>query len=125
MKIRAYAGIVAAFGLAGPALAHGDGDCVGYEELAAGDDVAALAAIETSSFDAQDPAKLINEAVALARTGQSDAAQARFEAAVRSSDRVRLETATGEWVDSRWLAMRGLAMLESGAFQQNVAMKTR
>ncbi len=125
MKIRTYAGIVAAFVLAGPALAHGDGDCVGYEELAAGNDVAALAAIETSSFDAQDPAKLINEAVALARTGQYEAAEARFETAARSSERVRLETATGEWVDSRWLALRGLAMLDSGAFQQHVALRTR
>ena len=57
-----------------------------------------------------------NLGIAYAREGQLDHARALFEQAARSEDRVRLETATGEWVDSRWLAIRAIALLDAGEF---------
>lgn len=99
---------------------------IGYEELVAGEDRAAIAAIEDCETLAEtDPARLINHGVALARVGEYDAARARFEAAAKSEDRYRLETAAGDWVDSRVLARRGLAMLERGEFDRYVALTMR
>lgn len=99
---------------------------VGYAELVTGQDRAAIEAIENCDTLAQDdPARLINHAVALARVGDYDAARERFEAAARSEDRYRLETANGEWVDLRVLARRGLAMLTRGEFDRYVAVTMR
>ena len=87
---------------------------VGYEQLVAGHNDAAINAIEGRSARAGDPAGLINLGIAYARNGDSRKAKALFEEAYNARDRVELETATGAWVDSRTLARRALAMLDSG-----------
>ena len=89
---------------------------VGYEHLAAGDDAAAIALIESASAPANEPARLINLGIAYARQGDAARARALFEAAHRAPERVELETSTGTWVDSRVLARQALTMLDSGGF---------
>lgn len=91
---------------------------VGYEQLIAGRQDAAITAIEERSADAADPARLINLGIAYARTGDTRRARALFEQAYQARDWVELETATGTWVDSRTLARQALAMLESGQFSR-------
>ena len=122
MNIIALAALVAIQGSGAEATPHDDANCIGYEELRSGQESAALNAIERSDFSKSDPAVLINEGIALARLGDYDAARVRFEAVMAHEERMRLETAGGEWVDSRWLAKRGLAMLGNGDFQRYVAM---
>ena len=90
---------------------------IGYRELVVGENRAAIEAIqECDELPSTDPARQINLAVALARVGQYEAAKERFDAAARNAERYELETASGDWVDSRVLARRGLAMLEVGKF---------
>ena len=99
---------------------------IGYAELVVGHDREALSAIEEcEKVSHRDPARQINHAVALARLGDYDEARLRFAAAARSSDRYELETATGEWVDSKVLARRGIAMLDRGEFSNYVALANR
>ena len=60
------------------------------------------------------PTSYADEAQAWQReTGE---ARAMFEAAAQNDTRYRLETASGEWMDSRDLARRALAMLDKGEF---------
>lgn len=90
---------------------------VAYDELSAGDTAAAIDKIEKSEApDADHPARSINLGIAYARAGRTDEARAMFEAAAQSDTRYRLETASGEWMDSRDLARRALAMLDRGEF---------
>ena len=96
-------------------------DAVGYPELVAGRDDAAITVINTQERS-DDPARLINLGVAYARTGDTARARAMFRAAHTSEERVDLETASGEWVYSRVLARRALAMLDSGEFRRVEAL---
>lgn len=90
-------------------------DKVGYEPLMEGRTLAAIAEIESNNaLHAKDPARLINLGIAYARTGQPAQARALFEAAMRSENRLALETSAGEWKDSRHLARLALKMLDSG-----------
>ncbi len=90
---------------------------VAFDELAAQRNAAAIARIESNGqLDEADPARLINLGIAYARQGDSAAARTLFERAVRGSERLNLETATGDWVDSRALARRALAALDRGDF---------
>lgn len=99
---------------------------VGYEELVANDNAAARQAIESSSeLESGDPAVLINHGIALARTGNYEAARARFEAAASARNSVELETADGKWVDSRRLARKAIAMLDKGEFARYYALSLR
>jgi len=99
---------------------------VGYEELVARDDYAAREAIENSDQLAEDdPARLINHGIALARTGHYEEARAAFEAAAAARNSVELETAEGKWVDSRRLARKALAMLDKGEFARYYALSLR
>ncbi|EDL48777.1 hypothetical protein [Erythrobacter sp. SD-21] len=104
-----------------------EADCtMGYEELVSGEGREALRAIEQCGAAASDdPALQINHGVALARVGEFDAARESFTAAVRHADRFDLETASGDWVDSRVLARKGLAMLDSGKFRGYEALAVR
>ncbi|MCB2085440.1 MAG: hypothetical protein H6920_09520 [Sphingomonadaceae bacterium] len=88
---------------------------VAYEELSAQQNRAAIEKLEAQPVT-EDPAKLINLGIAYAREGRHVQARAMFEQAARSENRVQLETATGEWVDSRWLAVRAIALLDEGEF---------
>lgn len=104
--------IAAAAAAAAPPVAN-----VGYAELMRGDDAAAIAVItETQGADTDHPAALINLGVASARRGDVELARHYFQAVIKSREIVELETSTGEWVDTRTLGRRALAMLESGAF---------
>ncbi len=90
---------------------------VGFEELSEGRNQAAIVEIELNSeLDADDPARLINLGIAHAREGRAEQAREMFRAALRSDTPLRLETATGDWVDSRTLARQALAMLDRGEF---------
>ena len=48
-----------------------------------------------------------------------------FTAAARNQQRYRLETAQGDWMDSRNLARRALAMLDRGEFRTNGRVASR
>ncbi len=88
---------------------------VGYEPLVEGRDAAALEELNgNTDLASDDPARLINLGIAYARMGRTEQARAMFEAAMRSSDRVVLETASGEWKDSRHLARLAMQMLDRG-----------
>lgn len=90
---------------------------VAFDELAAEQNAAAIARIESNvELDQADPARLINLGIAYARQGRADAARALFERAARHAERLNLETANGDWIDSRALARRALAALDRGEF---------
>jgi len=88
---------------------------VGYEPLMQDRPAAAIAEIESNTrLDADDPALLINLGVAYARQGHTAMARAKFEEAMKSADRMTLETSEGEWKDSRHHARLALKMLDAG-----------
>ncbi len=119
--------ILASQGAAVAAVPGPQADCdVGYEELVADRNGAARDAIEAcEELAADDPARLINHAIALARTGRYDAARADLEAAATARDSIELETASGAWVDSRHLARKAIALLDRGEFARYYAMSLR
>jgi hypothetical protein len=88
---------------------------VALDHLMAGQDDAAITVINRQP-ETDDPARLINLGVAYARTGDTARARAMFRAAHNAPERVDLETASGEWVYSRVLARRAIAMLDRGEF---------
>jgi Flp pilus assembly protein TadD len=89
---------------------------VAFDHMVAGRHETAVAILEARPAGLKDPALLINLGIAYARQGDSARARTLFEAALRSPDRVELETATGAWVDSRILARQALTMLDAGKF---------
>lgn len=92
-------------------------DRIGLDELNRGDNAAAIQEIMANDgLATDDPARNINLGVAYAREGRFDEARAHFRVALLSADRVALQTARGEWVDSRELARRGLRKLAMGTF---------
>lgn len=99
---------------------------VAYASLKAGDDQRAISEIESgSSSEKEDPASLINLGVAYARAGDEVRARQYFEAALASPERYSLETANGEWVDSRRLAAKALRKLDRGEFRSAVMLTQR
>ncbi len=90
---------------------------VGYEPLIEGRDSAAIEELQSNTeLEEDDLVRLINLGVAYARQGREEEARAMFEAAMRSDDREVLETANGEWKDSRHLARLALQMLDADEF---------
>ncbi|MXP45945.1 hypothetical protein GRI43_00875 [Altererythrobacter luteolus] len=88
---------------------------VAFDELSAARNSEAIVRIESNAaLDRDDPARLINLAVAYAREGRTDEARELLDLAVHSGARYQLETASGDWVDSRRLALKAIAMLDSG-----------
>lgn len=92
------------------------GSEVGFADMVAGRNDAAITVIERQAAKSADPAQLINLGVAYARLGDLTRARAMFRAAYAAPEPVDLETASGEWVYSRTLARQALAMLDSGRF---------
>ena len=123
------AGTIIAIVASGPIMVMGssEGDYeIGYEELIADENAEALAIIERGDVLAHDdPARLINHGVALARTGQLAAAREKFSAVALHRERLELETNSGGWVDSRNLAERALAMIDAGAQPHRFALLLR
>ncbi len=109
----AFIASAAALALLQTAPAHDDKVDVAYDELVSEQNAAAIERIEANeALDQNDPARLINLGIANAREGRVALARKLLSAAARSEARDRLETASGEWVDSRWLARRALAQLD-------------
>lgn len=88
---------------------------VAYTQMMRGEDGAAIARIAAES-GTYDPAKCINVAIAHARRGESELARKHFQAVIDQRDVIELETSTGQWIDARTIARRGLAMLDRGQF---------
>lgn len=98
----------------------------GYEELSEGRNVAAIASIELDdSLEQDDPARLINLGIAYARRGDEQRARQLFQAAAESDSRCDLQTASGQWIDSRELALKAVAMLDRGEFKSASRMTMR
>ncbi|MBU0669020.1 MAG: hypothetical protein KKG32_02940 [Alphaproteobacteria bacterium] len=101
-------------------------DNFGRQALVDGRETAAIAAImDNDRIETDDPARLINLGIAYAREGDAELARQLFEAARDNRTRVELETAEGEWVDSRRLARQALAMLERGEFADSARIAAR
>ena len=99
---------------------------VAFDQLAAGENRAAIVEItQNDTLDNNDPARLLNLGVAYAREGEIEQARELFRAAVFSDERQLLETASGEWVDSRVLARLALAKLNGGEFGDSTRMASR
>ena len=99
---------------------------VAFEQMVAGQDEAAIRQINANEeLATDDPARLMNLGVAHARRGDTQAAREAFEAVLVTEDRQYLETAEGEWVDSRVLARQALAMLDEGRLVTNTRMANR
>ncbi|MXO90971.1 hypothetical protein [Pontixanthobacter aquaemixtae] len=99
---------------------------VAFEEMVAQENTAAIERIEASNaLDADDPAQLINLGIAYAREGRIVEARAALQAAAKAETRYRLETASGDWVDSRWLAKKALAMLDQGQLTEGRRFASR
>ncbi|WP_298468319.1 tetratricopeptide repeat protein [uncultured Erythrobacter sp.] len=88
------------------------------DSLARGDTIRAIAALEIQREAApEDPALLINLGIAYAHLGKDEKARAMFDAALKSSDRMELETADGNASDSQRLARKAKSMLDRGEFR--------
>lgn len=86
-----------------------------YEEVTASQNADAIARIEAAGTVAHaHPAQLINLGIAYAREGDTERARALLQRAANAEELYSLETASGEWTNSRVLAQRALASLESG-----------
>ena len=84
-----------------------------YEEVASHRDADAIARLEGKGIPAH-PAQLINLGIAHARQGDVERARALFHKAANAEEIYSLETASGVWTNSRVLARRALASLDSG-----------
>lgn len=90
-----------------------DRGALGYDALVAGDNQTAIRQIEKSDSTAQnDPARLINLAIAHYRTGQTAQALALFDEAARA-DNVQLVVAGGKVMNSRAIAHSALSTINS------------
>ena len=88
---------------------------VGYDELSAGHNAAAIHRIRANrALDMDDPAALINLGTASARMGDMAKAEGYYRAAMASRSRYELELADGRWMDSRQAARSALSRLSQG-----------
>ncbi|WP_066552453.1 hypothetical protein [Croceicoccus bisphenolivorans] len=92
---------------------------VAYDALSEGQSKAAIAQLEPAKAS-DDPAHLINLAAAYAAEGRYAEARAAYERAAYA-ERFELETANGDWVDSRVLARKALAQLDRSAVDTRMA----
>lgn len=86
---------------------------VAFEEIASGQNAAAIAALQQRlAENPSDPALLINLGTAYQRSGDLERAAAAYQAAADSSTRYQLELADGSWVDSRRAARLAMHTLD-------------
>jgi cytochrome c-type biogenesis protein CcmH/NrfG len=86
---------------------------VAFEDLSAGRTAQAIATLEAKLLEEpNDPAVLINLGTAYSRTGETQRAEAAFQAALESDTFYQLELADGSWSDSRQAARRALESLD-------------
>jgi hypothetical protein len=117
---------VAALALMQTSVATTDTVDVAFDAMAAQHNDVAIETIEANpALDPNDPARLINLGVAYAREGRVALARELLTTAAQTETRYRLETASGEWVDSRWLAMRALAALDKGELRNSLRVAKR
>ena len=74
---------------------------------------------------AGDPGQQINRGIVLARHGDETAARQLFLAARDNGQWLDLKIPSGNWVNSRTLARRALAMLKQGKFAASEQMAMR
>lgn len=87
---------------------------IGYDALAAGDNVRAVDDMMNGSISRHDPAFLLNLGQAYARTGQIAEAREMFRAAARKSENVDLVLADGRVISSKQAARQALATVQVG-----------
>lgn len=85
-----------------------------YDEVSTMRDAHAIERITPDAGAADHPAQLINLGVAYARQGETSKAREMLRRAARNDQMLTLETASGQWVDSRVLARRAILALDSG-----------
>lgn len=99
---------------------------VAFDELAAGQNGAAIVEIRNNEhLTTDDPARLLNLGTAYAREGDLETASELFRAAIYTDNRQMLETASGEWVDSRVLARQALAEITATTRDDQTRMAAR
>ncbi len=87
---------------------------IGYDALAAGDNVRAVDDMTRGSMSRHDPAFLLNLGQAYARTGRIAEAREMFRAAARKSENVDLVLADGRVIGSKQAARQALATVQVG-----------
>jgi hypothetical protein len=98
---------------------------VAYDDLRSGRNAAAIAQMDATGAEGDGhPAGLINLGIAHARQGDEAEARRLFARAASMTQRYELETAGGAWVDSRTLALKALAALDSGALRNAGSVRT-
>lgn len=82
-----------------------DSPDVAYQELATGHDRDALnKLLKIREVRGDDPAVLINLGAAYTRLGYARQAREAYDAAILTDQRYDLETGSGKWMDSRYIA---------------------
>lgn len=98
---------------------------VAYDDLNSGRTAEAVGSLQASDAVADaHPAGLINLGIAHARQGDEAEARRLFARAASMTQRYELETAAGTWVDSRTIALKALAALDSGALRNAGTLRT-
>ncbi len=112
----AIATLLAGLLLAGSttAAANAEGGQKLVAQPAASDEIEVAAVLDNG-----DPVQLINRGVSLAREGETEMARTMFTRVADNRMRYQMETARGDWEDSRNLARKALGMLDRGEFTQS------
>ena len=91
-----------------------DGQDAAMQPTASSDEIEVAAVLDNG-----DPVQLLNRGVSHARDGETEMARAMFERVADNRMRYQMETANGDWRDSRNLARKALGMLDRGEFTQS------
>lgn len=106
------AGLLLAGSMTAAATAEGGQDAA-TQPASASDEIEVAAVLDNA-----DPVQLLNRGVSLARDGETEMARAMFTRVADNRIRYQMETASGDWKDSRNLARKALGMLDRGEFTQ-------
>ncbi len=91
-----------------------DGQDAAMQPTASSDEIEVAAVLDNG-----DPVQLLNRGVSYAREGETEMARAMFTRVADNRMRYQMETARGDWQDSRNLARKALGMLDRGEFTQS------